>query len=61
MATQRRVRIGNPSPVETGPWFTAWSGGGTPELLVSAEDWGLAANGGLNHGGDFAATYTDYF
>jgi hypothetical protein len=30
-------------------------------LLVSAEDWGVLANGGLNHSGDFAATYTDYF
>ena len=40
-------------------WFTNRSG--HPQLVVSAEDWGLLANGGLNHNGDWKKTYNDYF
>jgi hypothetical protein len=42
-------------------WFTSLADGVTPSLLVSAEDWAILCNGGLNHAGDFAATYDDYF
>jgi hypothetical protein len=50
-----------PKVITPPPYFKDWSTGTTPDLIVSAEDWGLLANAGLNHSGDFAATYEDYF
>ena len=47
--------------VTIGPtWFTE-IGGSTPELIVSAEDWGLLSNGTINNSGDYAKTFDDYF
>jgi hypothetical protein len=40
-------------------WFTTPSG--KKQLIVSAEDWGLLANAGLDHHGNWKRTFNDYF
>lgn len=49
-----------PPTVALPPYFTA-PGTSTPQLLMSAEDWGVLPNAAYNHAGDTTATWDDYF